>query len=108
MKILSALMGMTIGVIVSAVLSCFVLLPWEYKLDPQGHNHAIGFVLPFVLLVGVVCGLFLGLRLDTLRRRRLENYGKNNGSIPPKAQDAKPDDTVWPPPPASPTERQNQ
>ncbi len=74
MKILSALMGMTIGGMGSAVLSYFAWLPWEYKLDPQGHNHAIGFVLPFVLLFGVICGLLLGLRLDTLRQRNEQKY----------------------------------
>jgi len=69
-------------------------VPWEAISDPQGFNYFFGPLLLFVLIVGMVCGLLLGLCWGIFQQRRQE---KELG-IPPKGQDAKPDNTLWPPP----------
>ncbi len=92
MRILSALTGMTVGGLVSFVLICFLVI-WEDKTDPQGFNYFLGPLLLFVLIVGMVCGLILGLFWDTLRRWRQEKDRR----VSPKAQDKKQDVSLWPP-----------
>ncbi len=94
MRIRYALVGMVLGGWASAALIYFVLLPWEAKSDPEGFNYFLGPLLLFLLIVGIVCGLILGLCWGTIQQRRQE---KELGILP-KGPDAKPDYTLWPPP----------